>query len=116
MARGTKGKAVVTNTVTHAGAAAAIKAEVGEQETREGVLGLLSDAEVASVSTAETAASLVDGDEYLDLERLDQGVTRALAAPTPMGRVLPRKAVQAATWDRILAKLEAGRAAAPPAA
>ena len=38
--------------------------------TRDSILKLLSDDEVASVSTAETAARLTDGDEYLDLEHL----------------------------------------------
>jgi len=72
---------------------------------RDGIMNLLSDAEVASVSSAESAESLADGDEYIDLEQLDQGVRRAQAAPTPMGRVLPRKAVRQDTWSKILVKL-----------
>jgi len=36
-----------------------------ENVTRENVLKLLSDNEVASVSTAETAPRLLDGEEYL---------------------------------------------------
>ena len=52
---------------------------------------LLSDDEVASVSTAEAAAGLSDGDECLDLEQLDRGVRRASATATPMGCVLPEK-------------------------
>jgi hypothetical protein len=80
---------------------------------RDAVLQLLSDAEVASVSTAETAARLQDGDEYLDLEHLDEGVQRAAAASTPMGRVLPRKAVQEETWGKILKRLAARSIATP---
>ena len=72
---------------------------------RDGIMNLLSDQEVASVSTAETAEKLADGDEYIDLEQLDQGVRRAPAAATPMGRVLPRKAVHQDTWSKILMKL-----------
>ena len=66
---------------------------------------------MARVSTAETAARLMDGDEYLDLEKLDKGVHHASggADATPMGRVLPRKAVGAQTWSKILTHLEAAR-------
>jgi hypothetical protein len=67
---------------------------------RDGIINL-----VASVSTAETAEKFADGDEYIDLEQLDQGVLRAPAAATPMGRVLPRKAVHHDTWSKILMKL-----------
>jgi hypothetical protein len=77
-----------------------------DHEIRQGILKLLSDDEVASVSISETALRLQDGDEYLDLERIDQGVQRAPGAHTPMGRVLPRKAVHADTWIQIVARLE----------
>jgi hypothetical protein len=75
-----------------------------EYLTRDGVLKLLSDDEVASVCTAETADHLADGEEYLDLAHLDLGVRRAAVA-TPMGRVLPRKAVHEGTWGKIMASL-----------
>ena len=78
-----------------------------EYITRDSVLKLLSDEEVAKVSTAETAVYLSAGDEYLDLENLDRGVQRAPATETPMGRVLPKKAVHKDTWDKIVAKLAA---------
>jgi hypothetical protein len=39
------------------------------------------------------------------LEQLEQGVQHAFKAPTVMGRVLPRKAVRASTWNAILAML-----------
>ncbi|MEO8902604.1 MAG: hypothetical protein ABI627_13850 [Polyangiaceae bacterium] len=70
--------------------------------TRAEVLQKLSDAEVASVSNAESAERLKDGEEYLDLEHLDQGVRHAGATSADMGRVLPRKAVHEATWRKIL--------------
>ena len=76
-------------------------------EIRDRILKLLSDDEVAKVSTAETAVRLATGDEYLDLEHLDQGVLRAGTTSTPMGRVLPKKAVRADTWSKILAQLAA---------
>ena len=78
---------------------------------RNAIMNLLSDAEVARVSNAETAVRLLDGDEYLDLEQLSGGVLRAHSAPTPtstpMGRVLPRRAVHQDTWNKILKQLPA---------
>jgi hypothetical protein len=75
--------------------------------TRESILLLLSDDEVAAVATAETATRLPDGDEYLDMEQLDQGVQRAHQEKTPMGRVLPKKSVHEDTWQKILKQLPA---------
>lgn len=75
--------------------------------TREKILKLLSDHEVAAVSTAETAARLGDGEEFIDLENFERGVQRAPQTTTPMGRVLPRKAVPFGTWDKIVAQLPA---------
>ena len=43
---------------------------------RDNILNVLSDEEVAKVSTAETASGLTEGAEYLDLEHLDRGPTR----------------------------------------
>lgn len=67
---------------------------------------MLSSEEIGRVSTAETAARLMEGEDYLDLEHLDQGVQRARAATTvAMGQVLPRAAIRPETWDKILAQL-----------
>ena len=71
-------------------------------ELRDGIMNLLSDDEVARVSTAETAKRLTDGDEYVDLKQLTQGVCRARGVSTPMGSIIPRKAVSEATWGKIL--------------
>jgi hypothetical protein len=71
--------------------------------TRDGIMKLLSDDEAASVSTAESADELAEGDEYLDLEHLDEGVRKADGLIINMGRVLPRKAVHETTWSKILA-------------
>lgn len=77
-----------------------------EYLTRSGILSVLSDDEVARVSTAETAASLSEGEEYLDLEHLEQGVRRAKrGAPADLGNVLTKSAVERDTWNRILTKL-----------
>jgi hypothetical protein len=76
-----------------------------EYELRESILKLLSDAEIAKVSTAETAPVLAEGDEYLDLEKLGEGVSRADGDPVPIGRVLPRAAVRPATWSEIMSEL-----------
>jgi hypothetical protein len=76
--------------------------------TRDTIMKLLSDDDIARVSTAETAASLAEGDEYVDLEAPDRGVQRALKnAPVPMGRVLPRKAVRDEAWREIVILLSA---------
>ncbi len=61
------------------------------------------------MSTAETAVRLLDGEEYVDLGQLEQGVKRAAGTSAPLGRVLPRKAVHELTWSKIVAQL-----AAPP--
>jgi hypothetical protein len=80
---------------------------VTHQTKRDGILNLLSDDEVASVSTAETAPRLLDGDEYIDLGQLEQGVRRAVGTTSPLGRVLARKAVHESTWSKIVTQLGA---------
>ena len=72
-----------------------------EYVTREGILKLLSDDEVAKVCTAETAARLAENEEYLDLEHLEVGVQKARLGGPVMGRVLPRAAVHEKTWIKI---------------
>jgi hypothetical protein len=81
-----------------------------EYVTRDTILRLLSDDEIARVSTTETAAGLADGDEYVDLDAPDRGVQRAPDRPvTPMGHVLTRKAVLDKTWRDIVILLAAHR-------
>jgi hypothetical protein len=77
-----------------------------ETLTREAILQLLTDAEVAKISAAEGARRLVEGDEYIDLVDLGAGVqlVQAAARTTP-GHVLPRSSVSDATWAKIVAKL-----------
>ena len=86
-----------------------------EYVSRDLIMKLLSDDEVARVSSAETATALRDGDEYLDLEHLDLGVRRAVGSAAPMGSVLPRRAVREATWTKILSQLRASPLASAPA-
>jgi hypothetical protein len=77
----------------------------GEYETRNLILALLSDEEVARVSTAEGTAQLADGDEYIDLAAPRNGVRRVhRALQLTLGKVLPRSAVSADTWAKIVAQ------------
>jgi hypothetical protein len=77
-----------------------------EHVAREAILNLLSNDEIAKVSTAEAATGLAVGQEYLDLEHLDQGVQRAKALTKgKMAHVLPRSCVADETWKKILAHL-----------
>ena len=77
-----------------------------EQVTRDTIMKLLSDEEMARVSTAETASLLGEGQEYLDLKHLDRGVQRASAATkVTMAHVLPRHAVRNETWTKVIAQL-----------
>jgi hypothetical protein len=81
-------------------------AKRAEEVARDDILKLLSDDEIAKVSSAEAASGLTEGAEYLDLEHLDEGVQRAKAATkVTMGHVLPRSAVGGETWSKVLAQL-----------
>jgi hypothetical protein len=73
-----------------------------EAITREAVLLLLSDAEVARVSRAEDEPRLVEGDEYVDLEDLSAGVRQVHATSPRPRKALPRSAVSDATWGKIV--------------
>ena len=84
-----------------------------EYFTREGIMDLLSDDEIARVTTTEAAKSLTSGDEYIDLEQLDQGVRTATAGTVslPMGRVVSKGSVQERTWNSIVEHLKSRRIA-----
>ena len=83
-----------------------MKKGVRQFQTRASIMKLLSDDEVAKVSTAESAVRLLENDEYLDFERLDLGVQRAIEDVPYMGVVLPKKAIPISTWIKILANLD----------
>ena len=82
-----------------------------EYFTRDDIMELLSDDEIARVTTIEAGTSLTAGHEYVDLEQLDQGVQTAQGstAPIPMGRVVSKKAVQGQTWSKIVEHLKSCR-------
>lgn len=78
-------------------------------QRRHALLALLSDEEVARVSTLESSGPLAEGEEYLDLARPERGALRAQAASTiVMGNVLPRSAVSAETWAKLLIEAHRG--------
>lgn len=85
---------------------ALVKNSRAELISRQSVLLLLNDQEVAKVSNAESGKHLSDGDEYLDLEHLGLGVQRAHRVPDELGRVLPRKSVAEGTWLAVLEHLK----------
>jgi len=67
------------------------------QVSRDSIVELLTDDEVAKVSTAETGARLAEGDEFIDLEKLDQGVRHANGVLVQLKNIVPRKAVHEKT-------------------
>jgi hypothetical protein len=73
--------------------------------TRDAILMLLSDEEVAKVSMAETATKLPAQAEYLDLDQLQLGIQKANGKAVIMGSVLPREAVHPDTWKKLQAAL-----------
>jgi len=74
--------------------------------TRDSILKLLTDDEVAKVSSAEAAAGLKNGVEYIDLAHLDRGVrTAGIMNQFNVGDVIPRDAVSDPTWQKIMAQL-----------
>jgi len=77
---------------------------------RDSIMKMLSDDEISRVSTAETAARLSDGEEYLDMENFERGVLTAKSTTTPMGRILSKGSVRDQTWKAILAKLASASA------
>jgi 2TM domain len=86
-----------------------VVADRDDQVARDTIMKLLSDEEIARVSTGEAAARLGEGAEYLDLQHLDRGVQRATTvSQVPMGHILARSAVSAETWSKILARLHGG--------
>lgn len=73
---------------------------------RDQILKLLSDEEVAKVSSAECATGLANGVQYLDLAHLDRGVQIAgILNKFNAGDVIPRNSVSDQTWHKITAQL-----------
>jgi len=80
---------------------------------RDAILKLLSDEEVAQVSTSETARRLYYGDEYVDLHHLEYGVRKAFTGNTQMDDILPSKAVSFETWNKVVAAVGVYAASSP---
>ena len=81
----------------------------GRYITRDAILKLLSDDEIARVATLESTEPLAAGEEYLDLARPERGILHAEAGRAlDMGHVLPRSALGEETWAKILAEARRG--------
>ena len=83
------------------------------QITRETIVKLLSEDDVGGARVWGVVARLSAGDEYLDLEHLEDGVRRSSGTTVPMDYLLPKKAVRGETWGKILAHLPAVPCARP---
>jgi hypothetical protein len=84
--------------------------------TRDAVLKLLSDHEVARVATLEGAGQLADGEDYIDLARPERGVLRAHAGQAlDVSQVLPRSAVSDETWSKVVGEVHHGWQSPEPA-
>jgi hypothetical protein len=73
--------------------------------TRAMIMSLLSETDVARVSSGGGGSHLIEGDEYVDLEQLHDGVRRMEASGDKSGEFLPRNALADETWSRICARL-----------
>lgn len=80
-----------------------------ETVTRDNLLGILNDEELARVRKPEPAALLLGGDEFIDLNEIDRGVQRAGEARR-MQDVLSRKAVHENTWRKVVTNMTARQA------
>lgn len=107
------GKILLTGAVAVHARKPTTRAKLTDYLIRDRILKLLSDDEVARVSTAETKKRLDEGEDYVDLERLELGVRRADGVPPPMHHMLPRHAVSARTWTQIVAQLSAPATGTP---
>jgi len=87
------------------------KFKKSEYVIRDSIMKLLSDEEVARVSTTEAETPLSDGEEYLDLEHCEAGMHSAKAMTPPMGRILSEDSVSEKTWNAVLATLASASAA-----
>jgi hypothetical protein len=81
---------------------------------RDDVLAFLSDDERRSLAAAPTHR-FAAGDEFLDLEKLDEGVRTAQGSGPPVVGLLPRSAVHESTWKEVLSYLDSMRSRRHPA-
>jgi hypothetical protein len=75
----------------------------GTYLTRDAILKLLSDEEIAHVASFESNAHLAAGDEYIDLRNPERGVLRVEAERAPeLAHMLPRSALREETWTKLV--------------
>lgn len=74
---------------------------------RDAILAVLWADPIAAVSGQDIPVRLQRGEEYVDLQRLEAGIQRAAANMSPTGGELSRKAVRSATWEKLVAHLDA---------
>ena len=72
---------------------------------RTAIMDLLTEAEVSRLCAGMGLSRLREGDEYLDLLRLDLEVQRVTGMDMPCGSVIARSAVHAQVWSEILEQL-----------
>lgn len=78
-----------------------------QQSLKDEVLKLLSDAEIGKVSMAETKKSLQPSEQFVDLDNLGAGVqTAGTQGVSHLADIIPRNAVDAKTWDKIITRLQ----------
>lgn len=79
-----------------------------QQSAKDGILMLLSDAEIGKVSMSETKKSLKPGDQFVDLDNLGAGVQAADASGgvSHLSSIIPRSAVDAKTWEKVVAQMK----------
>jgi hypothetical protein len=77
-----------------------------DHRTPDSLLNLASDEQVATVSAAETAATVAHGEEYVDSELLTEGVQRSHRAVVSMDAGRARSAVHEQTWSKRVTPLE----------
>lgn len=72
--------------------------------TRDALIALLGPDDVANIRAAEAAASLEEGEEYLDLNHLEHGVRRVSDHTASVTNVLPKRAISERVWQMLLAQ------------
>ncbi len=75
---------------------------MGTMATKQEILDLLDDNEVAKVARSEEELDLSDGEEYVDLDHLDRGVQRVRGTTrASIHTILPKSMVSERTWQQI---------------
>ena len=75
---------------------------------RAEILQFLSEDERRSLAAAPDHPFLA-GDEFLDLEKLQEGVRTAMGTGSPLPGLLPRSVLDDVTWKKVLTYLHSVR-------